>query len=78
MSSVYCAIEKIGHVLTSLIPVDPPLALMLANNQSRGKKLAGSWRGGEQGEMEAEEKRTQERKQREQFGTRGAEMWNCR
>lgn len=34
MSSVYCGIEKICHTLTSLIPVDPPLALKPANNQS--------------------------------------------
>lgn len=42
MSSVYCAIERICHVLTPLIPPDLPLALNLANDQSRDKKLAGS------------------------------------
>lgn len=46
MSSVYCGIEKICRALTSLISVDPSLALKPAHNQSKGKKLAGGWEDG--------------------------------
>lgn len=60
MSSVYCGIEEIFHVLTSLIPVDPSLALKPANNQCERKKLAGIEEEGvvEEKGVEADEERT--------------------
>lgn len=64
MSSVYCGIEKIGHVVTSLIPLDPPLALKPAHNQSWGKKLASKLEEGV--EQDTKERQATEEKRTEQ------------